>query len=66
MGDDDSTLTLLVVAANVALGKSDFPNATFVGERTISLPLSPAMSERDVADVVSALIRIFRYYKISA
>jgi dTDP-4-amino-4,6-dideoxygalactose transaminase len=45
---------------------SDFPNATFVGERTISLPLSPAMSEQDVADVASALTRIFRYYKVSA
>ena len=41
---------------------SDFPNATFVGERTLSLPLSPAMSEQDVADVVTALTRIFRYY----
>jgi dTDP-4-amino-4,6-dideoxygalactose transaminase len=41
---------------------SDFPNATFVGERTMSLPLSPAMSEQDVADVVAALTRICRYY----
>jgi dTDP-4-amino-4,6-dideoxygalactose transaminase len=45
---------------------ADFPNATFVGERTISLPLSPAMSERDVADVAGALTRIFRYYKPAA
>jgi len=41
---------------------SDFPNATFVGERTLSLPLSPAMSEGDVSDVVTALTRICRYY----
>jgi dTDP-4-amino-4,6-dideoxygalactose transaminase len=45
---------------------SDFPNATFVGERTISLPLSPAMSEQDVEDVATALARIFRYYKAGA
>jgi dTDP-4-amino-4,6-dideoxygalactose transaminase len=45
---------------------SDFPNATFVGERTISLPLSPAMSEQDVEDVATALARIFRYYKAAA
>jgi dTDP-4-amino-4,6-dideoxygalactose transaminase len=45
---------------------SDFPNATFVGERTISLPLSPAMTEQDVDDVATALARIFRYYKASA
>jgi dTDP-4-amino-4,6-dideoxygalactose transaminase len=48
------------------LTDADFPNATFVGERTISLPLSPAMSEQDVDDVATALIRIFRYYKAAA
>ena len=45
---------------------SDFPNATFVGERTLSLPLSPAMSQRDVSDVVAALTRICRYYAATA
>jgi dTDP-4-amino-4,6-dideoxygalactose transaminase len=45
---------------------SDFPSASWVGERTISLPLSAAMSERDVDDVVTALTRIFRHYKASA
>ena len=45
---------------------ADFPNATFVGARTLSLPLTPAMSERDVADVISAVTRILRYYKASA
>jgi len=41
---------------------SDFPNASFVGARTISLPLSSAMSEQDVDDMATALTRIFRYY----
>jgi len=45
---------------------TDFPNASFIGERTISLPLSPAMSEQDVDDVATALTRIFRYYKSAA
>ncbi|MGB8888276.1 MAG: DegT/DnrJ/EryC1/StrS family aminotransferase [Candidatus Korobacteraceae bacterium] len=45
---------------------SDFPNASYVGERTISLPLSPAMSAQDVDDVAAALTRIFRYYKAAA
>ena len=45
---------------------SDFPNATFVGERTLSLPLSPAMSEQDVVGVVAALTRICAYYAASA
>jgi dTDP-4-amino-4,6-dideoxygalactose transaminase len=42
---------------------ADFPNATFVGDRTLSLPLSPAMSEQDVDNVANALARIFRYYQ---
>jgi len=45
---------------------SDFPNASFVGARTISLPLSSAMSEQDVDDMATALTRIFRYYTASA
>ena len=44
---------------------SDFPDATFVGERTFSLPLSPAMSDQDVADVLTALTRVCRYYAAS-
>ncbi len=34
---------------------SDFPNAAFVGGRTISLPLSSATSQQDVDDVATAL-----------
>lgn len=49
-----------------AFADQDFPNATFIGERTISLPLSPAMSEQDVDDVANALSRIFRYYNAAA
>jgi dTDP-4-amino-4,6-dideoxygalactose transaminase len=42
---------------------ADFPNATCVGQRTLSLPLSPAMSEQDVEDVARGLARILRYYQ---
>ena len=38
------------------------PNATFIGERTISLPLSAGMSEEDVVDVCAALARILGFY----
>ena len=41
---------------------ADLPNATYIGERTISLPLSAGMTEADVADVCAALARILRYY----
>jgi len=45
-------------------GRDDtrFPNATYIGERTISLPLSATMSLADVADVCRAFGRILRYY----
>jgi dTDP-4-amino-4,6-dideoxygalactose transaminase len=41
---------------------SDFPNATLVGERTISLPLTPDLSPEDVSDVCAALTRVLRYF----
>jgi len=45
-------------------GRDDakLPNATFIGDRTISLPLSAGMNEADVADVCRALRRILRHY----
>ena len=35
--------------------KGDFPNAEFVGERTISLPLGANLTEKDVNDVIGAV-----------
>ena len=35
------------------------PNAEWVSARTFSIPLSPAVTEADVADVVRALRAIF-------
>ena len=45
-------------------GRADekLPNATYIGERTISLPLSAAMSDSDVADVCRAFRRVLLYY----
>jgi dTDP-4-amino-4,6-dideoxygalactose transaminase len=40
----------------------DFPNATYVGERTLSFPLSAGMTENDVGDVSVAFLKILRYY----
>jgi dTDP-4-amino-4,6-dideoxygalactose transaminase len=42
----------------------DFPNATYIGERTISLPLTAGMTLADVSDVCAALKRILRYYAV--
>ena len=35
--------------------RGDFPNAEWIGDRTFSIPLSPAVTEEDAADVVRAL-----------
>ena len=39
-----------------------FPRAEDIGERAVSIPLSAALTEGDVADVVTAVRRIIRYY----
>jgi dTDP-4-amino-4,6-dideoxygalactose transaminase len=36
-------------------GEGDFPNAERIGARTLSLPLSAGLTDRDVADVVEAV-----------
>ena len=35
----------------------DFPNALFISERTLSLPLSPKLTDEDVEDVIAATRR---------
>ena len=37
--------------------EGDFPNAEAIGQATLSLPLSPALTDADVADVVEAMPR---------
>jgi len=41
----------------------DFPNARFVSDRTISLPLSPKLTEQDVEDVIAGVSKVLNYYK---
>jgi UDP-4-amino-4-deoxy-L-arabinose-oxoglutarate aminotransferase len=35
--------------------RGDYPEAEWVSDRTVSLPLSPAMTEDDVEDVIAAV-----------
>jgi dTDP-4-amino-4,6-dideoxygalactose transaminase len=35
--------------------RGDFPNAEFIGERTLSLPLSPKLTDADVEDVIASV-----------
>lgn len=37
---------------------NDFPNATWLSERTVSIPLSPQLSNSDVEDVIEAVRRV--------
>jgi dTDP-4-amino-4,6-dideoxygalactose transaminase/glycosyltransferase involved in cell wall biosynthesis/ubiquinone/menaquinone biosynthesis C-methylase UbiE len=40
----------------------DFPHAFAVGESILSLPLTPAMSERDLSDVIAAVRKVAAAY----
>ena len=42
----------------------DFPNAESIGARTLSLPLSGALSDQDVGDVCEAFSRVLRHYSL--
>lgn len=35
--------------------RGDFPNAEFISDRTLSIPLSPKLTDKDVNDVIAAL-----------
>lgn len=45
------------------LSYKDFPNAQWVSERTISLPLSAKLTDNDVDDVITAVHKVLEYYK---
>ncbi len=40
------------------LHKEDFPNAEWLGQRTLSLPLTAALSQHDVDDVITAVKKV--------
>lgn len=44
------------------LRRGDFPNAEFISDRTLSLPLSTSLSDDDVEDVVNAVRKVLRYF----
>jgi dTDP-4-amino-4,6-dideoxygalactose transaminase len=43
--------------------RGDFPNAEFISDRTVSLPLSPKLTEDDVWDVIEAVRKVITYYR---
>jgi dTDP-4-amino-4,6-dideoxygalactose transaminase len=44
------------------VGPEDFPNATFISERTISIPHSAKLNDRDVDDVISGVRKVLTAY----
>ncbi len=40
---------------NIGTRPEDFPNATWISERTVSIPLSPHLEDDDVTDVIDAV-----------
>ena len=42
--------------------KGDFPNAEWISERTVSLPLSAKLSDSDVHDVIEAVVTILKRF----
>jgi dTDP-4-amino-4,6-dideoxygalactose transaminase len=43
---------------NFGYKRGDFPNAEYVSDRTISLPLSAKLTDDDVADVIAAVNKV--------
>ncbi len=43
--------------------KGDYPNAEAYYERAITLPIFPAMTNKDVQDVVKAVTKVIHYYR---
>lgn len=43
--------------------KGGYPNAEWIGERTVSLPFYPHMSEKDINDVIEVVKKLVLYYK---
>jgi len=42
--------------------ENDFPNAKFISERTLSLPLSPKLTDNDVESVIKAVRKVFLHF----
>ncbi|MFH1240047.1 MAG: DegT/DnrJ/EryC1/StrS family aminotransferase [Candidatus Diapherotrites archaeon] len=43
--------------------QKDFPNANYISERTISLPLSPKLNDKDVENVIESVRKVLNYYE---
>jgi len=46
-------------AKTFGFSRGQFPAAEYIGERTLSLPLSAKLTDEDVEDVIAAVLRVF-------
>jgi len=46
---------------NYGFKHDDFPNSSYISDRTISLPLSPKLTNDDVQDVIQALKKVLNH-----
>ncbi len=49
-------------AQKYGLKRGMFPNAEYISDRTVSLPLSAKLTDKDVEDVIKAVNRVLKYY----
>jgi len=42
--------------------EDEFPNASYISERTVSIPFSAKLTEKDVQDVIDAIIKVTNHY----
>ena len=42
--------------------KSSFPQASYIGSRTLSLNIKPTLKKQDLEDIISALNKLFEYF----
>ena len=40
-----------------------FPHAELIGLNTFSLPIYPTMNQKDISDVIEAVIKLITYYR---
>ena len=48
---------------NFGFKRGDFPNAEYISDRTVSLPLSPNLIDADIKDVIDAVTKIIIFYR---
>jgi dTDP-4-amino-4,6-dideoxygalactose transaminase len=46
----------------LVINKGDFPNAEWISDRTVFLPIPAKLTDEDVEDVVKTVVKITKYY----